>query len=138
MKTARIEESNSESQARAQIESIIEMVENLRAANNDAEDDQAQDEARQTIQDDALDVQVRSDWYTPGTIDVKPSQFMILLCTGGPAVRIVGDLDEYGQPETAHLEHQDWGTPWTVYEYSTAGDQNAALLEYCQQFYFGE
>ena len=42
-----------------------------------------------------------------------PEEFEILLCTGGPACRIVGDLDESCQPSSARIEHQDWGTPWT-------------------------
>jgi hypothetical protein len=30
--------------------------------------------------------------------------------TGGPAVRITGDLADYGEPETASIEYQDWFT----------------------------
>lgn len=109
-----------------------ELAELEEAANgNESEDD-----AREAIEQDALDVQVRSDWHSPGSADDnKPSEFQILLCTGGPAVRIVGELNGYAEPSRAWLEYQDWGTPWTqafnVIEQST-------LLQYCQQFYFGE
>jgi hypothetical protein len=96
-----------------------------------------EDRARQTIQEDALSVEVRSDWHTPGDEDgKKPAEFCILLCTGGPAVRILGELDEHGEPTRAWLEHQDWGTSWQ--HFITQGEDNKALLTYCQQFYFSE
>jgi hypothetical protein len=55
------------------------------------------------------------------------------LTTGGPAVRIIGELDG-GEVESARLEVQDWGTPWT--EHCTTGDDNEALLSYARCFYF--
>lgn len=96
-----------------------------------------EDEAREAIQNDALDVQVRTDWYSAGldNASVKPSEFYILLCTGGPAVRIMGELDECGNPCRAWIEYQDWGTPWT----QLFGEiEQSTLLAYCQEFYFGE
>jgi hypothetical protein len=93
------------------------------------------DEARERIQEDALEVQVRDDWHSVGETDNTPQEFYILLCTGGPAVRIMGELDEHQQPSRAWIEYQDWSTPWT--EYHGAHD-SAALLTYCQQFFFGE
>lgn len=78
-----------------------------------ANDCESEDEAQERIRQDALEVKVRSEWHYPGDEDVKPDQFYILLCTGGPAIRIIGELDEYGQPVRAWLEYQDWGTPWT-------------------------
>jgi hypothetical protein len=72
------------------------------------------DEAEDQLREDALEVQVRTDWHDSGdTENQSPSEFYILLCTGGPAVRIMGELDEYGQPSRAWLEYQDWSTPWT-------------------------
>lgn len=104
----------------------------LEAAAGDCKDEE---EARERIQEDALDVQVRSDWHTPGEIDTIPVEFYILLCTGGPAVRIRGELDGY-QIITAWIEYQDWGIPWTQL-FDAPIDQNT-LLQYCQQFWFGE
>jgi hypothetical protein len=66
---------------------------------------------------------------------VKPSEFEILLCTGGPAVRILGDLGEHGQPTRAYMQYQDWGTPWTDHCESGAGD---TLLKYAAHFFYGE
>jgi hypothetical protein len=107
-------------------ESIAEMVEAL-----DGDDEES---ALETIQEDPLSVQVRSDWYTPGEEDVKPSEYEILLSTGGPASRILGDLDEYGQPTRARLEVQDWFKPWTEY----FDVDHKILLRYAQCFYFGD
>lgn len=90
----------------------------------------SQEDAEQAIQDDPLSVEVRSDWTTPGE-DLTPSEFCILLCTGGPAVRIVGELSD-GEPVRAWMEYQDWGTPWSQY-YDA---DSATLLDYARRFYF--
>lgn len=95
------------------------------------------DSCRERIEQDALSVEVRSDWYTPGADedDKAPAEYRILLCTGGPAVQIVGDLDQYKQPSSARLIHQDWFKPWTeVIE----GVAQSTLLRYARCFYFGE
>ena len=129
------EDLRSERQAEAKMDHIREMVEALGV--EDAEMDRL-DRAEQDIQESVLSVEVRSGWYQPGSTDgtEKPEEFTILLCTGGPAVRIIGDLDQYGQPERARIEHQDWGTPWT--EYRINAEDEEVLLTYCRQFYFGE
>jgi hypothetical protein len=95
-----------------------------------------QDEARERIQEDALSVEVRSDWYAPGDSDAdrKPAEFRILLCTGGPAVCIEGELNEHGEPTHARLLVQDWFKPWTEY----LGVERDTLLAYARCFYFGE
>lgn len=97
------------------------------------------DEANERIQQDPLSLQVRSGWYTPGnrsdSSDHEPAEeFEILLSTGGPATRIIGELDESGEPTRARLQAQDWGTVWTDY---VQADQDT-LLSYCRCFYFGE
>lgn len=102
----------------------------LESAAGDCKDS---DEARERIQEDALDVQVRSGWASAGE-ELKAEEFCILLCTGVPACRIVGELDEYMQPCRAWMEYQDWGTPWTRY-YEI---EQSTLLAYAQCFYFGE
>jgi len=94
-----------------------------------------QEAAHQVITEDALSVEVRSDWHNPGQKG-EDTDYLILLCTGGPAVRITGSLDQYGQPASAILEYQDWFTPWT--EYFTKGSEREALLSYARCFYFGE
>lgn len=86
----------------------------------------------------ALEVQVRGDWHTPGDKEAasEPTEYFILLGTGGPAARIRGKLDECFQPETAMFEYQDWFKPWTVAQ--TSDEEDATLLEYAKQFWFGE
>lgn len=133
--------SHSEQQAKAQLESIREMVAALRDAetgDDRAPNYKAREDAEETIQQDPLSVEVRSGWYSLGArdADTKPAEFMILLCTGGPACRIIGNLSEYCEPESARIEHQDWFTPWT--EYRITKDEEADVLTYCRQFYFGE
>lgn len=153
-------------QARAQLDSIIEMVkrykhcqecngddceltdeeilngleilykEGMTASEEDKESYHNEDDARQRIEEAPLSVQVRSDWHNPGE-DSSATEYEILLCTGGPAVRIVGDLDEHNQPENVKLEYQDWFTPWIRYG-NTSSDEDSLLLEYANCFYFSD
>jgi hypothetical protein len=90
-------------------------------------------DAREAIEQDALSVEVRSDWHEVGAKN-PDMEFCILLSTGGPATRITGELDEHGEPSVAKLEVQDWFQPWT--EYRDADEQ--VLLSYARCFYFGE
>jgi hypothetical protein len=72
----------------------------------------------------------------------EPVEYQILLSTGGPALRITGQLGAHGEAGTAHMEYQDWGTPWTRYHpplHSELFDShNADVLTFAQQFYFAE
>jgi hypothetical protein len=63
---------------------------------------------------------------------MEASEFCILLCTGGPAARILGELDEHGEPYRAWMEYQDWGTPWTQF---VPANQDV-LLSYARCFCF--
>jgi hypothetical protein len=138
-------------QGQAQFDSIKEMVEALHHPNDAArENPNYYEDAERAIHEDALSVEVRSDWYTPGQLpDARsPSEYRILLCTGGPAVQIIGELNEHREPETARLQVQDWFQPWTDYRpinpddhtFTTRIDTKAEeiLLAYARCFYFGE
>jgi hypothetical protein len=130
------EQNHALEQAKAQFESIKEMVAALKHAQN-SEDDDAFEEAEQTIHEDPLSVEVRTDWYTlDQDSDKKPAFYRILLCWGGPACQVVGDLSEHGEPETAKIEYQDWGTRWT--EYRLNKEEEEIVLTYARCFYFGE
>ena len=83
-----------------------------------------------------LSVLVRNDWKVPGTANEKPIEYEILLATGGPAVRLIGSLDEHGEAETVTLQCQDWFTPWTGV--ACDDDTTEALGAYVATFYFGE
>lgn len=132
------DKNHSEEQAKAQLASIIELVQALRVANeaDDGSSDKAINDATQAINDDPLSVEVRSDWHTPGSGNHGAAEACILLCTGGPAVRLIIQLDDMCEPEAATIEHQDWGTPWTALRITAAEEQ--AILEYARCFYFAE
>lgn len=102
----------------------------LIAAAGDCKD---RDDAERRIHEGPLSVEVRSDWHVPGD-SAHPAEFRILLSTGGPATRIIGELNEYGEPTSAKLQVQNWFTPWTEYR----GADEEVLLTYCRCFYFGE
>lgn len=152
--TAQVQEdkfAGAREQAQAQFESIREMVQCLETAEVQDREGGADETyaPRERIQEDALSVEVRSGWYVPGRSDIgegKPEEYCILLCTGGPAVRIVGELSEHCEPETARLEMQDWFSPWTEYRPlitlrgETACDPDAqdVLLAYARCFWYGE
>ena len=93
-----------------------------------------EDDATDRIQESPLEVSVRSGWHSPGE-DHGPEEYQILLTWGGPAARITGNLDNYGQPCSARLERQDWDTPWTTHR---AHYSSPVLLTYAQQFYYGD
>jgi hypothetical protein len=91
--------------------------------------------AREAIWDDPLSVEVRGDWHTPGAVDAcAPYEYKILLCWGGPAVQIVGMLDDANEPCTARLQYQDWFTEWM--NYTLTDTEEETLLKYAQQFSF--
>lgn len=90
-----------------------------------------QDEARQKIEEDALSLRIFGERINGEWIADK---FELLLTTGGPAVRIMGEIDDSGEPCRAWLEVQDWGTPWTQH----IGADQETLLSYCRCFYMGE
>ena len=148
---------NSHEQAQAQYDSIVTYVtaleldwdryDELRNLAELSEDEKAEfeqlevdanrcesyDDAVGDINNDPLDVSVRSGWSAPGNLE--PEEFRILLCTGGPAVQIIGDLNQFNEPQSARLQHQDWFEPWTDFDGSY---DEGVLLTYCRQFYFGE
>lgn len=91
----------------------------------------SREEAEQRIHDDPLSIELSGKW----TIGETPTadKAIILLGTGGPAVRIVCELSD-GEPSRAWIEAQDWFKPWTQY----IGGDSDTLLTYCRCFYFGE
>lgn len=84
-----------------------------------------------------LSVEIREGWKSPGEgASLEPTEFQILLSTGGPALRIMGELN-HDEPSRCWLEHQDWGTPWTRY-FSRSADRATALRWFAALFYYGE
>jgi hypothetical protein len=111
-----------------------ENVEELNNLEHEAGEYSSADDVREALQNDPLSVETRGGWVSIGSggADNPAEEFRILLCTGGPAVQIRGELDFSGEPSRAWIEYQDWGTPWTQY---FDADQET-LLAYCREFIF--
>ena len=120
-------------EARSQFEKIAGLVLALQSA-----DVFAREDAEERINEDALEVMICSSWHTPGrdSVDV-PIEYCILLCSAGPVVRIVGDLNKYGEPDSARIEHQDRFYPFETWV-GNCGSVEEILLAYARCFNFGE
>lgn len=124
------------SQAFTKLESIKESFAELNAARRRRDGGPERvDEARRRIAADALSISVRSNWHGIG-VESYDCEYRVLLCTDGPAVQIVGKLNDYGVPESARIEYQDWETPWTTA--TIPYDDQRILIEYASTFYYGE
>lgn len=108
-----------------------EALEELADLERDAAGYEDQDAVQQAISEDPLSVEARSGWHSPGEVTAD-EEFQILLCTGGPAVRIVGELNGYGEPDRAWIEYQDWFTSWQRWH----GGSEDVLIEYARRFFF--
>lgn len=121
--------------AKSWLQSIEDMIERHEVATEQAihGPDETECTCRE-IEESVLEVAVRDGWHSPG----QPSQdgaeeFYILLTTGGPALRIFGELNEHCEPSRAELQMQEWSTGWERYP-----APEATLLSFAQCFYFGE
>lgn len=95
-----------------------------------------EDDAQRAIDDDPLSIQVRDGWKSPGAESEGPEEYEILITTGGPAARIIGQLGEHSQPTSARFEYQDWFQPWT--EVIFTSEDHKTLVDYVNCFYFGD
>ena len=91
----------------------------------------SEEEARSRIEEDPLSVEIRSGWAN-SRAEFEPEEFRIVLCTGGPHVEILGDLDR-GEPSRPRILYRDWGTSGELFDFD-----REAVLTYCRVFYFGE
>lgn len=125
-------------QAASKLAGIVEILAAMYEAYDTGErveydgDDCTADDLQERIYNQALSVEGRTGWNALGTPteDWWVEEYSILLCTGGPAVRIYGTI-EYGQPHDATLQYQDWFTPWTDYDIDDSEERDA-LLAYAQ------
>ena len=95
------------------------------------------EEITQEVLNSALSLEFRSGWYSSLYDRVRigePEEFKILLTWGGPALRVIGEIEE-NYAVNPKLQFQDWGTPWTDLEITE--DQQDALNWFCNCFYFG-
>ena len=121
------------------IKSIVEDYENFNYIDSlnvtCDEDYEKQEEIKENILNSALSVEFRSGWTSnPNELEIE--EFKILLTWGGPALRVIGELNQYKEPENIKMQFQDWGTFWTDFEITE--EQQKALNWFCSCFYFGE
>lgn len=96
------------------------------------------DELRERLEEMPLSVQVRDGWRSPGQQhEAEAEEYSILLSTGGPALRIYGMVNGCEEAETARLQYQDWGTPWTDLDCET-NDLSDPVLAFARLFYLAE
>ena len=119
------EENNAERNALCWMDDLREKFAALDKA-NDAGDYTTADSLADELYELPLSIDVRCASWTSynWTETLEPDEYQILLTWGGPAARITGDLADR-EPETARLEHQDWGTEWTALD---TDDADAGIL----------
>ena len=79
-------------------------------------------------------ISVRSGW-NDSPKEFKPEEFKIELSGGGPATRIIGELDHHCEVYSVKAQHQDWGIPWT--DLVLDEQQETAVKWFAGLFYFG-
>ena len=115
-------------------EKCVKVTRQMKHNNSEAWHDQ--EAAQRTIDETPLSLEVRSDWHSVGESG-EPSEYCILLSTGGPAARIVGALNGHCEPTDARFEYQDWFKPWTAAN-DLSREEEDALLQFAGNFYFGQ
>lgn len=133
-------ENHAISNARAWAEYILEAVTAFQSLDNgeaesityNGESFDDSDDLRERIEEMPLSVQVRDGWRAPGAKSDGAEEFEILLSTGGPALRIYGEIGGCHS-----LQWQDWGTPWTDY-LDTTDEQDRAISAFVGLFYLGD
>lgn len=72
-------------------------------------DEDEADEFTDQLREQALSVEVRSDWVEPRERDFEAGEYKILLAYGGPSIEITGELGLYGEATTAEFIGRWWG-----------------------------
>lgn len=121
-----------------------EETEELLDLDKQAGDCESREDAEQRINEDPLSIEIHGKWtfdtVSDGVVkltDAHDLKAEIMLSTGGPATRIMCELDEHMQPTRAWIQAQDWFQPWTDYVPRGDGETGETLLTYCRCFYFG-
>jgi hypothetical protein len=137
---------HAESNADGHAESILELYraytlleDGAESAKADGEEFTSGDQIMERVQETPLSIQARSGWHNAGE-KVEDEEFYILLTTGGPALRIIGDMKNGMPYGDFTMEVQDWGTPWTEYRPAVYSEDDwaDALDWFVGCFYFGE
>lgn len=100
---------NAKCNAAAWLTEIVQIIASLDAPDIDTK---AEEELHQRIHEGPLSVSFRAGWFAYGQqTDAEIEECVILLSTGGPALRIYCSLNL--NDWDVELQWQDWGTPWT-------------------------
>lgn len=134
--------SDAKNQAKAQAASIVELIQYLNWDWDGLAEEEipegceysSREEVEEAIQAKPLSVEVRSGWHSLGE-ESEPSEFRILLCWGGPSVEIRGEIGLHGNPENIRILYADWSKRG---EYVLSEEEDEAVSEFCNHFYFGE
>ena len=136
------DENHALNNAKGHIESIVEDYEKVSYLESLNPTTQEQEliieETTQSILDSALSIEFRSGWYSSLYDRVRlgePAEFKILLTWGGPALRIIGEIENY-YAVNPKLQYQNWFEPWIDLEITES--QEKALNWFCNKFYFGD
>ena len=129
------------SQAKAQLSSIVGLAKAQKAhENKESLPEEFIDEYGVEVDEDGRPTELYfnvDDIIQDDPLSVtKSNGYEVLLCTGGPAVRIVGDLNKWNEPASVELQAQGWSIPWEAVPTTTEEDE--AMLTYVHTFYFGE
>ena len=120
----------------ATVAALVELAQALKDA-EESDDQEAWESAAQAIEEDPLSVMVRDGWRVPGGESSGAEEFEILLCTGGPATRIVGQLED-GYPVNFRVEVQDWFRPWESFVGMTGAQGDLIRGYYLNRFFLGD
>ena len=122
------------------VQDIIQQHQDWQLALDDGNDLRVEEIERE-VKERPLSVEVRSGWSATSD-EWTTDEFRILLGTGGPAFQIVGELTDCGEALNPQMQYQDWFQPWTncgwCYDDDFLTEGIAALLWFCNRFYFGE
>ena len=144
MTTATVEKDHALANAKAHLESIIELSRKYSKASEDDEYN-SMDEIEEVARESVLSIEYRqSCWQSVGS-KLTASQGRLLLTWGGPSCQIITDLDEHGEPSgNVEIQYQDWFKPWQGYWPSddindASNDEVRTALEwYVGLFFYGQ
>lgn len=92
---------------------------------------ESQEDAEEAINETPLSIEVRSAWTTLDEGKLTPAEYRIVLCTGGPHVELVGELDSHNEPERVRVLYSDWGCHGELFDFD-----RDTLLEFAQFFQY--
>ena len=119
------------------IQAAMNLVEDITKLNRKliraigAKDSNEESSLRGKLQAQVYGVSVREGWKQPGSGEADLNEFMLVLSSGGPTVKIVGELDCDDRPVEARLIVQGAGPEHTII---LTGEQQRAIDDLAAEF----